>query len=114
MVQRILFDGKRATGVEVESGGEKFTVEADEIILSAGAIASPQILMLSGIGPAGQLDGLGIPVVSDLPGVGQNLRDHPAVWVTWSAKLGYEFNGLAVREQVSCGIRPRGPTFETT
>jgi choline dehydrogenase len=76
---RILFDGKRATGVEVESGGERFIVEADEIILSAGAIASPQLLMLSGVGPSEQLSGLGIPVVHDLQGVGQNLRDHPLV-----------------------------------
>ena len=108
MVHRILFDGKRATGVEVESGGEKFTVEANEIILSAGAVASPQMLMLSGIGPANHLNGLGIPVVSDLPGVGQNLRDHPAAWVTWSAKPGYEFNGLAPREQVSLRYTAEG------
>ena len=99
-VHRILFDGKRATGVEVESGGEKFTVEANEIVLSGGPIGSPQILMLSGIGPAGQLEALGIPVVADLPGVGQNLRDHPKVFVTWSTKPGYEANGLATREQV--------------
>ena len=81
MARRILFDGKRATGVQVESDGEIFTVEGDEIVLSAGAIASPQLLMLSGVGPADHLRSLGIPVVHDLPGVGQNLRDHPAVSV---------------------------------
>ena len=83
--RRVLFDGKRAVGVEAESGGEIFTVEADEIIVSSGAIASPQLLMLSGIGPAEQLNRLGIAVVQDLPGVGQNLRDHPSAAVIYYA-----------------------------
>ena len=81
MARRILFDGNRATGVDVESGGERFIVEGQEVILSAGAIASPQLLMLSGVGPADQLWSLGIQVVHNLPGVGQNLRDHPFVSV---------------------------------
>ena len=87
-VQRILFAGnglseKRAVGVEVESGGERFQVQADEIVLSAGAVGSPHLLMLSGIGDAEQLQAVGIPVVHNLPGVGKNLRDHPAVSVRW-------------------------------
>jgi len=86
MVHRVLFDGKRAVGVAVESGGEEFTVQADQIILSAGAIGSPQTLMLSGVGPADPLNTLGISVVQDLPGVGQNLRDHPKVYLTWRAR----------------------------
>ncbi len=85
-VRRILFQGQRASGVEVESGGEVFTVEADNIVLSAGAIASPQILMLSGVGPEEHLRSLGIPVVRALPGVGQNLRDHPLVPIRMAAK----------------------------
>jgi choline dehydrogenase len=76
---RVLFNGKRATGVTVESGGQQFTVEGDQIILSAGAIASPHLLMLSGVGPAAHLRHMGIPVVHDLPGVGQNFRDHALV-----------------------------------
>ena len=88
LVRRILFDGKRATGVEVESGGERFTVEGEEIVLSAGAIASPQLLMLSGVGPADHLRSLEIQVVHDLPGVGQNLRDHPYVQVWLREKEG--------------------------
>jgi choline dehydrogenase len=88
LVRRVLFDGKRAYGVEVESGGERFTVEGAEIILSAGGIASPQMLMLSGVGPASHLPSLGIPVVQDLPGVGQNLRDHPLVTIELRIKAG--------------------------
>jgi choline dehydrogenase-like flavoprotein len=74
-----VFDGTRATGVLVESGGAQFTVEAEQIILSAGAIASPHLLLLSGVGPAAQLHSLGITVVHDLPGVGKNFRDHPLI-----------------------------------
>ena len=77
LVTRILFDGRRAIGVEVESGGERFTIEGEEIVLSSGAIKSPHLLMLSGVGPADHLRSFGIPVVQDLEGVGQNLRDHP-------------------------------------
>ena len=87
--RRILFEGKRAVGVEVESGGEVFTIQANEVILSAGALASPQLLMLSGVGPADHLRSLGIGVVQDLPGVGQNLRDHPLVPVVLRAKDGF-------------------------
>ena len=88
-VQRLVFEGTRATGVVVESGGETFTLDADQIILSAGAVGTPQILMLSGVGPAEHLRSMGIPVVHDAPGVGQNLRDHPKVYVTWKAQDDY-------------------------
>jgi choline dehydrogenase len=91
-VHRIEFDGNRATGIVVESGGEVFSVEGEEIILSAGAVGSPQILLLSGVGPAEHLKEVGIPVVHDLRGVGQNLRDHPLVYVTWKAKPEHEFD----------------------
>ena len=86
LVRRILFEGKRAVGVEVESGGEVFTVEGGQIILSTGGIGSPQILMLSGIGPEEHLNSFGIPVVQNLPGVGENLRDHPAVTAVFQAQ----------------------------
>ncbi len=86
---RILFDGKRATGVEVESGGEKFVVEGEQIVLSAGPVASPQLLMLSGLGPADHLRSLGIQVLHDLAGVGQNMRDHPVVPVRLRTKEGF-------------------------
>jgi choline dehydrogenase len=86
MVRRILFDGRRAVGVEVESGGERFTVEGEQIVLSGGAIGSPHVLLLSGVGPAAQLQSVGVPMVHDLPGVGQNLRDHPSAAVLYRAK----------------------------
>ena len=74
-VSRILFEGRRAIGVEY--GNEKLL--ASEVILSAGAIQSPQLLQLSGIGPAGLLRSHDIPVLADLPGVGENLQDHLAL-----------------------------------
>lgn len=87
--QRILFQGNRATGLLAESGGETFTVEADQIILSAGAVGSPHLLLLSGMGPAAQLERLEIPIVQDIPGVGRNLKDHPKVYVTWDVGDGF-------------------------
>ncbi|MCH7714456.1 MAG: GMC family oxidoreductase N-terminal domain-containing protein, partial [Chloroflexi bacterium] len=107
-VHRIIFQGKRATGVEVESGGEKFVLEGDEIILSAGAVGSPQLLMLSGVGPKDHLGSLGIPVIADSPGVGQNLRDHPGVWVTWRTKEGFKLDGLAPRMQLTLRYTAEG------
>jgi len=75
--QRILFDGKRASGVEFIRGGSKQSLSARrEVILSAGPIASPHLLQLSGIGPGAVLQQAGIEVVHDLPGVGENLQDH--------------------------------------
>jgi len=87
-VQRLLFEGKRAVGVVVDSAGETGSVAGEHIVLSAGAVGSPHLLMLSGVGPVAQLSSLGIPVVQDMPGVGQNLRDHPKVYVTWGVKDG--------------------------
>jgi predicted dehydrogenase (TIGR03970 family) len=80
LVRRLCMSGGRVTGVECES---EF-ISADEVILSAGAIASPHLLMLSGIGPADQLRAVGIPPVVDLPGVGQHLLDHPFVMTVWN------------------------------
>jgi len=75
--QRILLDGKRATGVEFVRDGSKQSLNAGrEVILSAGPIASPHLLQLSGIGPGAVLQQAGIGVVHDLPGVGENLQDH--------------------------------------
>lgn len=81
MTTRILFDGRRAIGVEYESRGRRERVYADEVILCGGAINSPQLLQLSGIGPGALLDDLDIDVVQDLPGVGENLQDHLEVYI---------------------------------
>jgi choline dehydrogenase len=82
-VRRIAFDGKRATGVEFTRGGENRTEAASrEVILCAGAIDSPKLLMLSGIGPGAELQAQGIAPVHELPGVGRNLQDHLYVHYT--------------------------------
>ena len=74
---RILFEGTRATGVEYRQGGELKRVSATrEVILAAGSLQSPQLLQLSGVGPGPLLQQFGVPVVHDLPGVGENLQDH--------------------------------------
>ena len=77
-----------AFGVEAESGGEVFNVEADRVVLCAGAIKSPHLLMLSGIGPADQLPQFGIPMVHELPGVGQNLWNHVNAQIAFKVKDG--------------------------
>src|SRR6266536_790001 len=78
LVNRILFDGTRAVGVAYSRAGEDHEVGATEVILSGGSINSPQLLMLSGVGPAAHLRALDIDVVAHLPGVGENLHVHPA------------------------------------
>lgn len=84
--RRVLFDGKRAVGVEYERGGKVHTLRARrEVILCGGAFNSPQLLMLSGIGPAAHLKDMGIDVLHALPGVGQNLQDHPIGLTFWKA-----------------------------
>jgi choline dehydrogenase len=77
LVNRVLIENGRAVGVEVECGGEMQRVYGRRVTLSAGAVASPAILMRSGIGPAADLRALGIEPLVDLPGVGGNLWDHP-------------------------------------
>jgi choline dehydrogenase len=82
LVSRVLFDGTRAAGVEYARGnGTPAQVRAGEVILCGGAINSPQTLQLSGVGNADELKAVGIDVVQDLPGVGENLQDHLEVYV---------------------------------
>ncbi|MBB4224736.1 GMC family oxidoreductase [Variovorax guangxiensis] len=85
MAGRLLFDGRRATGIAYRQRGELKTARCrGEVLLSAGSLQSPQLLQLSGIGPRALLDRFGIPVVQELPGVGENLQDHLQI------RLGYE------------------------
>ena len=89
LVQKIIFQNNTAKGVLVTTGGVDYVLEARrEIIVSAGAFQSPQILMVSGLGPKTLLEGLGISVVKDLPGVGQNLWDQP--WFGSSFRVKFE------------------------
>ncbi|AGP30860.1 GMC family oxidoreductase [Corynebacterium terpenotabidum] len=89
-VSRIIFEGTRAVGVEylADIFGRLATVRADkEVIVSAGAIDSPKLLMLSGIGPAEHLAEYGIDVLVDAPGVGSNLQDHPEAVISWESTV---------------------------
>lgn len=84
LAKKILFDDdKTATGVLVDTQGKEYLLSArKEVIVSSGVFGSPQLLMVSGVGPADLLESLDIPVISDLPGVGQNFEDHVYVGVT--------------------------------
>jgi len=87
LTTKILFEGSRAVGVEYARRGRGGrTVRANEVIVCGGAINSPQLLQLSGVGAASELGALGIDVVADLPGVGENLQDHLEVYVQHSSK----------------------------
>jgi choline dehydrogenase len=89
-VLRVELEGGRAAGVRYRArrGGEQVARAEREVILAAGALGSPQLLMLSGIGPAEHLREVGIPVAQDLPGVGGNLQDHPYVPCVWESTVG--------------------------
>ncbi len=94
LTTKVIFEGKRAVGVQYEKGGETRRVKARrEVILSASAFNSPKLLMLSGIGPAAHLNEHGIEVIHDLPGVGQNLQDHLEVWVQHRCTQKITLNG---------------------
>ena len=87
MVTGLVLDGNRVTGVDYRRPGlGARRVQAQEVILCGGAINSPQLLLLSGIGPREDLERLGIPVVADLPGVGSNLQDHLEVYIQYASK----------------------------
>lgn len=87
-VRKILIADGKAFGVEAESGGKVFRIEADRVVLCSGAIRSPHLLMLSGIGPEDHLREFGIPTLCHLPGVGQNLWNHLSAQVTFKLKDG--------------------------
>lgn len=104
-VTRILFEGKVAAGVEISRGGrygkrERLSARR-EVILSAGVINSPQLLKLSGVGPAEELRAHGIEVVHDLPGVGENLQDHPDILIRCRDKSGTSMAVMPTRSTLS-------------
>jgi choline dehydrogenase len=84
MVTRLIFERKRASGVEIFYDSKTYRVRAGlEVVLSLGAIHAPKVLMQSGIGDQAELNRFGIPVVQHLPGVGQNFQDHPRLDCVW-------------------------------
>ena len=83
---RILFQGTRAVGVEYTRGRQHHRVRSGEVVLCGGAINSPQLLQLSGVGDAEELNALGVEVVHDLPGVGEHLQDHLEVYIQYACK----------------------------
>ncbi|KAL7642612.1 UNVERIFIED_CONTAM: hypothetical protein RMT77_007176 [Armadillidium vulgare] len=89
-VKKIIFKDKRAVGVIYSHNGkDRIALTKREVILCAGAVDSPKLLMLSGVGPKDHLEEFGIEVIHDLPGVGQNFHDHPVIFgLTWSTKKG--------------------------
>ena len=92
-VNRVIVENGRAAGIEYMQDGRVHTVRAEkEVILAGGAINSPQVLMLSGIGPGDHLSKMGIDVVHDLPGVGQDLQDHPAIGIEYNYKGNSQFH----------------------
>ena len=102
LTTRVIFEGKRAVGVEYLQNGVRKTAKARrEVILAGGAINSPQLLQLSGIGPGDLLREHGIDVIADLPGVGENLQDHYVMAVTYRLKAG----------TVSVNELTKGPRF---
>ncbi len=111
---RVLIENGRAVGVEYRQSGRTQQARAAEVILSCGAFASPQLLMLSGVGPADHLRDMGIAPALDLPGVGRNLHDHPHLAAVYEAAGPYAFHEelrldrLAI-SAVKWGLTGRGP-----
>lgn len=87
-VRRIVFEGRRACGLEVETGGRVETLAARRIVLSAGAIGTPGILLRSGVGPRRELDRLGVELVASVPGVGCRILDHPGTAIALAPRPG--------------------------
>lgn len=102
LVDRVVFEGRRARAVRVRFGDAWEEIAGAEIVLCAGAIHSPAILMRSGIGAAAALRGLGIPVQHDLPGVGQHLMDHPILRASLALKPAHRAQGADARHTNCC------------
>ncbi|CAB4718499.1 unannotated protein [freshwater metagenome] len=110
-VSRVELTGERATGVTFRQSGSEHTVSArHEVLLSGGAIASPQLLMLSGIGPAAHLAEVGITAKVELSGVGANMQDHPYTPMVWHTKGTTDLAELGtIRNVLRWKTRQRGP-----
>jgi choline dehydrogenase len=111
LVTHLLLEKERAIGVTYMQEGQSQAVKAKrQVILCGGAVNSPQLLLLSGIGPADQLQALGIPVVVDLPGVGYNLQDHLAIPVSYACTQPVSLEGAVTPENLQEYLQfKRGP-----
>jgi choline dehydrogenase len=108
LASRVIFEGKRAVGVEFTQGGVTRVAKAKrEVILAGGAVNSPQLLQLSGIGPATLLQDKGIAVVANLPGVGENLQDHYVIGMRYRLK-----DGIVSVNEMTKGTRFLGEVFK--
>ena len=110
----MLFDGNRISGIEVKHlRRTRYLKVQKEVVVSAGAIASPQLLLLSGIGDRRRLEQLGVPVIADNPAVGQNLQDHPGINMTYAVSIPTFNDEMALWKQILHGanwlLRGRGP-----
>lgn len=117
LASRVIVEGRKAVGVEYIREGRREQARASrEVVVCAGAIDSPKLLMLSGIGPAAHLRAHGIAVVSDLPGVGQGLQDHPWVAVRWNGKTSLPASsvtaGICTRSSPSAESMQRPPDLQ--
>jgi len=102
LVTKLTLEGKRASGVEIAFDGKLQRVTAGlEVVLSLGAMHTPKVLMLSGIGDEAELQRLGIPVVQHLPGVGQNFQDHFGVGCVWEYQQPLLYATTQVRQRSS-------------
>ena len=120
IVSRVLFENNRAVGVEYKQGGEVKTVRGQEVILSGGAINSPQLLQLSGVGNADDLKVLDVPVVQHLPGVGSNLQDHLELYIQHECTLPitlYKYQWKFPHHMIKTGLQwfmtKQGPAAST-
>jgi choline dehydrogenase len=113
LVNRIIFEGDRAAGVDYRRAGQLQTATASkEVLICAGAIQSPKLLLLSGVGPAEQLRRHGIDVVADVPGVGSNFQEHPVVSMLWNVDVptfGMDFNARGVAQHGLEFLGGKGP-----
>jgi len=107
LTTRILFEGRRAIGVEYRPGDQLRTARGGEVIVAGGAINSPQILQLSGLGPAPLLQSFGIDVVADMPGIGADLQDHFQVRFNYRCSERITINDMmaSLRGRVAAGLR---------
>ena len=117
-VLRITFDGTRVTGIVAERGGEAITIAAREVVVSAGAVHSPALLLRSGVGPAAELRELGIAITADRQGVGRNYQNHPQMHFAMTLKANSRIRAdaqhyIMTSQRFSSGVEgcPKGDLF---